>query len=545
MATTLPFGSGTSAPQTIPFGGQAQKTTPQTSSSLGNQIWASIANTFNSGAQNLASGVDALRAGPQINGQDIKDAYSGGGLGAGIAEGGAQVAKAGVSGIANLGKAVGGFAQAAGAPLFAATSAIANPIGNAIGNSVSDSAAMSLNATLKNNPAIGQNASDISNIANLAVPEITKGASPAISTATDALSSGIGKAKESIIGTPEEQAVAQLKAKTQAVQQTKAETAAQIKKVADEWKKPTLENKASFNKARQTLAQAPDTTQFLAEQGISPNAHIEDGKFNTEDTAQQLRDTAGKMSRETLRPSLQMADYTTAPTPIADIQKAAIQAAQKTPEITPGNMTAVISTINKEAAALKTKYPDGMTLTEMHDNKITYSKNSGYSPVNDPKVNNSAIAQRSISSTLASLVVTKAPQDLPVGEFNAYLSKYYKAADYLDTLQNKTAPVSKAQAIARGVAKFGGAALVRHFIPGGGELVSSFAGYQIGKALEHAAENFTTPMKDAFLKNLEVTNPEAFSKVQKFMSSNSKQLALPPASSIQLGAGNGDNLGHK
>lgn len=305
----------------------------------------------------------------------------------------------------------------------------------------------------------------------------------------------------------------------------KEKAASQIKSVADDWQKPATVNKPAFNKARAVLEKSPDTPKFLAEHGLNPLEHLENGQYVTSDSAQALRDTAGKMSGDTLRPSLQMADYTTPKTPIAEIEKRAIETVGKDSETTAADKNAVIKAIKSEAEALKEEHPDGVGLTDMHDNKITYSKNAGYSPIKDPAANIKATANRSISSVFQRLIEEKAPADVPVRDFNAHLSQFYKAADYLDAINGKTAPVSALQKVVRGAAKFGGAALGGHF---GGGVVSEFAGYQIGKALEAALENMTNPMRATFLRNLKVTNPEAFSKVSEYISQQEAEAAGRP-----------------
>lgn len=309
-------------------------------------------------------------------------------------------------------------------------------------------------------------------------------------------------------------------------------TAIKLKGVANDWQKPTTINKPAFNNARGVLAKSPETPQFLAEQKMNPFSHVEDGKYLTTDSAQALRDTAGKMSSDTLRPSLQMADYNTPKTPVEDLTTPALSNSKSSYGLTAGNSKAVQANINSELSALSEKYPKGMSLTDMHDEKITYAdpNNSGYSPVKDPSVTNKAIANRAISSALGDTLESKAPQGVGVHDFNAYLSKYYKAADYLDSLNGKTAPVSVGQTIARGVARFGGAAIGGKL---GGGVVTEFAGYQIGKALEHAVENLTNPMRESFLQNLKITNPEAFSSVEKYIGKQSAD----QATRLRLGAG--------
>lgn len=333
--------------------------------------------------------------------------------------------------------------------------------------------------------------------------------------------------KESILGTAEQRLTKQAE-----------KTTMKVKKVADEWAKPLTENSATFNKARIVAKKSGgDIPQFIAEHGINPGTHIEDGKFITEDTARSLRETAGKLSADTLRPSLQMADYTVPKTPAKNIVKSSLSYAKNGFHTTADDLEAVSNLIDKKIEALTRKYPDGMGLTDMHDEKITYSKNAGFNQFKSNADTNNAVANRAISDALDKEVLTKSPKDIPVEDFNSHLSKYYRAADYLESINGKKAPVSLGQQIARGVAKFGGAAIGGHV---GSGVVSEFAGYQIGKAIEHALENLSNPARESFLKNLKITNPEAFTKVQEYMgkeqADRATRLALPEPNYIPLGA---------
>lgn len=333
--------------------------------------------------------------------------------------------------------------------------------------------------------------------------------------------------KQPATGNPAETNTAQVKTKAQAA----------VNSATEDWKRPINQPGTKFNNAKAIAESFPEVPKFLAEQGINPSAHIEDGKYTTTETAEALRSTAAKMSNDTLRPSLQMADYTTPKTSVPEIIKASIKNVQKDGNMTEGDKTTAINNLGKEADALKAKYPNGMSLTDMHDSKITYSKNAGYSPIKDPNANIKASGNRALASAFQKAVESKAPDSVPVGDFNKYASQYHKAADYLEALNGKIAPITIGQQIARGAAKFGGAALGAKF---GGGVVSEFAGYQIGKALEHAAENMTNPMRATYLSNLETTNPEAFTKVKAYLeahsSGNTGTPRLSPPTSTQLPA---------
>lgn len=314
----------------------------------------------------------------------------------------------------------------------------------------------------------------------------------------------------------------------------------QLSKLTADWTNATPTNRAGFKNARAVLANSPTTPDFLAKQGLNPIAHVVDGQFVTADAADTLHETADQLSHETLRPSLQMADYSTPKTPVSEVISDAIKnVTSDTNSITEGDKAKIIKNIQSESDALKAKFPEGMTLTDMHDNKITYAKNGGYSPIKPAADNNLATANRSIASSLQKIVEAKAPESVPVKAFNKYLSQYHKAADYLTALDTKKAPVSLAQHVARAASKLTGAAIGAHL----GGLPAEFAGYQVGKALEHAVENLMGAARKDFLNNLEKTNNPAFQKVQQFLRDKNAGspgiLKLPPAtnkSPIPLGA---------
>lgn len=288
----------------------------------------------------------------------------------------------------------------------------------------------------------------------------------------------------------------------------------QFKTIEEQWTRPTTVAGNTFKNARAVLEKDPSIPKFLVQEKIDPEMHITDGKYMTLDTAEALQETAGKLSVDGLRPSLQMADYSTPKTPLTEIATAAAKRGGSEYGVTAADAGTVASDISKEIAALQEKYHDGMSLTNMHDEGITYSKNGGYKPFASAADTNKAIANRALSSALKTAVEKKAPPSLPVHDFNSYLSTYYKAADYLTALNGRKAPLTLFQNIRGAALKFTGAGLGQTL---GGGIVSSFAGYTIGKALEHALENMTNPVRTQFLNNLQHTNPEAFTRVTEYL----------------------------
>ncbi len=306
----------------------------------------------------------------------------------------------------------------------------------------------------------------------------------------------------------------------------------QIQSMTKEWQAPAETPKAGFKRVQAVLEKNPETPQFLAEHGLDPQAHIEKGNYNTSDSADALRQTAGKMSKDGLRPALKTADYETPKTKVSEIKPNASNFHE-----TADDMESVNEKIQSKMAALERKYPDGMSLTQMHDEKITYASKGKYSPIGDPATNINATANRAISSELGDQVASKAPESVPVDAYNAHLQKYYQAADYLDELNGKKAPVSSARNLLKIGMKGAGAIAGAHF----GGLPTEIAGYYIGGALEHGLENMPNPVRVEFLKNLKVTNPEAYTKVVKYLGEKQASVLTTPKLEAPAEAGTEKN----
>lgn len=288
--------------------------------------------------------------------------------------------------------------------------------------------------------------------------------------------------------------------------------------VADEWAKPTTMNEPKYNNAKAVLSKDPQVTTTLAQKGIDPFTNIEDGKYSTEDTAQKIRDDNGTLSKQLLRPSLEKADAVVTPTTIEELKPSI----DNTYGVTPDDAEAIQAKLTSKMAALQRKYPNGMTLANMLDEKITYDANGGYKPFKSNADNIDAIANRSIANTIRNTLETKGEAaGIPVKEFQAELSKNYRAADYLDALNGKKAPVSMLQSAVRYTSKIAGARIAG--MVGGGDIVSEFMGYHIGGALEKFVENMTNPMRNSFLQNLKTTNPTAFAKMEEYLKTTQGQ----------------------
>lgn len=284
------------------------------------------------------------------------------------------------------------------------------------------------------------------------------------------------------------------------------------------WARPTTIPKATYGKARDVLQNAKekghDIPATLVRNGVKLSENIEDGNYSTDYSAEKIRADAAKMSNELLRPSLKVADYSTPRTPVSEILAGTLEDIRGSKRTTAGDIKRQVKRATAEAVILDEKYPQGMSLEEMHDNRITYAANGKYSPVGDRNVNNNAGVNRAIGRAFGAKVIEKAPEDVPVSDFQRELAKQFEAADYLDTINTKKVPVSIASRVSKGVAKVVGA--VTGSAMGGG-IAGGFGGYHMGGIVEGLLESVPNPVKSYFLNNLEKTNPPAFEAVRAYL----------------------------
>lgn len=307
-----------------------------------------------------------------------------------------------------------------------------------------------------------------------------------------------------------------------------------VKQNAKEWSAPVETNKPGYSKAtdifKEAEAKGNNIPETLTKNKIDINNNIENGKYSTLDTAEKIRTDAGKMSGEVLRPSLEKADHFTPKTPVEEVINSTIADIKKSKGITVLDEEAQIAKVQAQGEALARKYPEGMSLTDMHDNQINYAHNGGYNFGDTPETGNIKATNRAFGRTLNNLLEEKSPAGIPVKEFKTELSKQYQAADYLESLDKKAVPQTTLQYIAKTAAKVTGAA-VGHGMGGG--ILGGVGGYHIGGMIESLFENMPNPVKAQFLNNLRTANPEAFAAVQKFMQEtmnsqiNNKQLPAP------------------
>lgn len=304
------------------------------------------------------------------------------------------------------------------------------------------------------------------------------------------------------------------------------------------WSKPTNTPKASFNKAtdiyKSAESQGHDISSTLVDNGIKLSDNIEKSPsgtkiYNTADTADKIHADARKMSNEMLRPALEKADAAGAPkTSIDEVVNSAKKNIQNDKSLTAESKTSLMKKLDQSKISLENRYPHGMSLVDLHDEKIVRDLNSKYSPVGDIATNAEATKNKALADSTRKLVEQKAPEDIPVKAFNAELTKQHQAANYLDALHGKTVPQSILSKIARTTAKVVGAAVGNSV---GGGVLGGVGGYHIGGMVESMIEGLPNPLKSSLLDNLKTSNPEAFKAVSQYLS---KEIPTTPDVPLKL-----------
>lgn len=305
------------------------------------------------------------------------------------------------------------------------------------------------------------------------------------------------------------------------------------KNAIDNWVKPAKTPNASYNKATDiyngALDRGHDIGETLVNDGIKQSEHVQGGRFVTYETAQQIREDAGKLSYQTLRPALEAASPSVPYTPVDDVIRSAKKSIGSSQYILPEDKLNLLENLDDLNPVLQTKYPDGLSLLDIHDERILRDINAKYSPIGDIAVNQKAQINKTLADTLRDTLLKITPEDIPVAEFQKELQKQYEAASYLEQLDTKSVPKGVLSKIANTGARVAGAAAGSHL--GGGGIMGGVGGYHIGGMVENVLNDLPAQARDSMLINLEKTNPEVFNQVKdvigKMAQTQATRLALP------------------
>lgn len=270
-----------------------------------------------------------------------------------------------------------------------------------------------------------------------------------------------------------------------------------------------------------------------------------DGKWTTQDAVSALRKETMGISHDLIRPALEIAEPGVERIPLSKIKEDMIANIKNIPKthITDAERQKLISNITNEfspGSAADIAHPNGYSLTDLHDNKISTSNNVIYKTLAPTIQDNlSNTYYKTQSKVFKKLLEKTAPPELKIDLLNKEFEKRFILADYLEKLNGKKVPTSLFQKAAKTGGKIAGATL------GGstGNIFGAFGGYHAGALAMDTFINASNPVKTAYLRSIEKTQPEIFQAFKDYFGENNitklmlsgKRLQLPESKTIFVG----------
>lgn len=500
------------AQQGQPTGTQNWRTLVNTSAqtsptnSLGATVGHSIVDTAKSGIDNVKSGFSDI-FNPSATSQQVGADLAHASLPVKAAGAVASAAQTGAHTVAGLGKIVGGIGQTALSPIVGPASAAGSAIGHQIGNAVPSHAAQQFSDTLDKHPEIGQTASDVMNISNLAIPDVAEKAGPALDAVGNEAKNIASDVATKVAPSPKPTApkapsVADTAKAHEAIDAEIRNTAAKYPSVGRVLNQAEVTKKSdpvsvlssySGGRALPTLTkgklQVDTATQFL-------NSQVK----RLADIKNDLVATGKKLTP--------VKDFQTRANAIIDSQSGWSEAKKATAKNDVTNITATWQKIypdgipNKELDALKTEHTNEST---------SYNSKSPFS-----------LDAHAIVGKAARQLVEKNAGDAPIGELNKLISSHYDAVDLLNSMRGKT-PHGGAMSkmFNNTIGEVGGLA-------GGMAVGHPFLGAMAGRAGAEAVNEIinnhfiSNPLKRSLVNNMKGADPAVVQKALDYLNPDSQ-----------------------
>lgn len=297
--------------------------------------------------------------------------------------------------------------------------------------------------------------------------------------------------------------------------------------------KPTTENAPAYRKAtdiyNNAKSQGTDLSKEAINNGVTHDKIIEGGKYNTVDTADSVRADAMKTSHDLMRPALAAAEPGVERVPIAEVRASMLQEINNIPktQVTDAERATMRARVMKEygdTSPAAVAHPNGYSLTDLHDNKISTGSNGKYRPNGTMADNLRANQSRQESTAFRKLLEEKAPAELKIKEFNKAIQQKFQLADYLEALHGKKVPQTVVSRAVDLLGKVTGATVGSKL--GGG--LGGVAGYHLGGVLFDSFERLPNPLKAYYLNSIEKTQPEIFAAFKKYLGDQKFARSLRP-----------------
>ena len=247
----------------------------------------------------------------------------------------------------------------------------------------------------------------------------------------------------------------------------------------------------------------------LAEEGIIPNR--KGTKIDTFDQAQEYKKTIEPL-RDANRQALKETGLSTQPLTIDALEADALAYAKTPKNVNSGRYAKMEKDIRKEWDILRQEYPDGIIPLELADDiKVArwenVFKNKGLIEADaltrDSEYAIAKAIQKRIEET------AKVAGNPEVAQLNRTIGDKLEAAKFLEDINGKTI---KGGRLLKYVTTAMGSAAGKT-IPG--KIIGALGGNLVGEMI--ISNNVASPVKRLILKNLEKTNPEAYTKTLEWL----------------------------
>lgn len=297
---------------------------------------------------------------------------------------------------------------------------------------------------------------------------------------------------------------------------------------------PTTVNSPAYSKATSVFNDAKsrgiDLPKVANDLGIIHDQIAEGGKYNTNDVVENLRDNNYKMSDTLARPAIRAADQGVANIPVSQVKGAILKNIHDIPasQIDDAERATMVKQIEKRYApggAADLAHPNGYSLEDLHDSRISSAKNGGYKVGRSNSDTTVADRFRREGQTFAKLFDRSVPPEAGLQGFRKELEKNFMLADYLEQLNGKKVP----EGITKKAVKLFGRALGGTLGGNIGGFPGFLAGSQFGNILFGGFETLPNPIKMKVLQSIVQTEPAAFQALRSYISDEELQRLLRQA----------------
>lgn len=287
--------------------------------------------------------------------------------------------------------------------------------------------------------------------------------------------------------------------------------------------RPTTINKPSYAKATAVYntakARGIDLDKAATERRIIHDELIGDGKYNTLDTADNLRQQNYKDGSEIIRPALKEIEPGVALIPISDVRQSMIDritsqpASKFRPEVRE-KMIRDIETRYADSSAEARAHPNGYSLTDLHDSRISAGGDGKYTPgVSTPPAVYKARLARQEEAVFKDLFDKTIPANSGLDGIRKEFEKNFLLADYLKALHGKDVPAGATKKAVRLFGRATGAIVGGKF----GGFSGSIFGSSAGDFLFKSFTALPNPLKQAVLSRLQAEKSPAFEVLRKYL----------------------------